>query len=52
LNGFGGTKEGYEKAVEQEPFGRMGRPEEIAAATLYFCSEAAGFTVGLAMPVD
>jgi len=48
----GGTDEGYEKVISQEPVGRMGRPEEIAAAALYLCSDAAAFTVGLAMSVD
>ncbi len=40
------------KVIDQEPVGRMGRPEEIAAVALYLCSDAAGYTVGLAMPVD
>ena len=48
----GGTDEGYKKVISQEPVGRLGRPEEIAAAALYLCSDAAAFTVGLAMSVD
>ena len=48
----GGTEEGYAKVVGQEPVGRLGRPEEIAAAALYLCSEDARFTIGLAMAVD
>ncbi len=35
-----------------EPVGRMGRPEEIAAAAVWLCSEAASFITGHAMPVD
>jgi NAD(P)-dependent dehydrogenase (short-subunit alcohol dehydrogenase family) len=48
----GGTPEGRERVVAQEPVGRMGRPEEIAAAVLWLCSDAAAFVVGHAMVVD
>jgi NAD(P)-dependent dehydrogenase (short-subunit alcohol dehydrogenase family) len=36
----------------REPVGRLGRPEEIAAAAVWLCSDAASFVTGLAMPVD
>jgi NAD(P)-dependent dehydrogenase (short-subunit alcohol dehydrogenase family) len=48
----GDTDEGRAAVIAQEPVGRMGRPEEIAAAVLWLCSDAAAFTVGHAMVVD
>ena len=48
----GGTPEGRERVIAQEPIGRMGTPEEIAAAVLWLCSDAAAFVVGHAMVVD
>ncbi len=48
----GGTPEGRERVIAQEPVGRMGRPEEIAAAVLWLCSDAAAFVTGHAMVVD
>jgi hypothetical protein len=33
--GTGGTKEGDAQVIAQEPMGRMGKPEEIAAAVLW-----------------
>jgi NAD(P)-dependent dehydrogenase (short-subunit alcohol dehydrogenase family) len=48
----GGTEEGRAAVIAQEPVGRMGRPEEIAAAVLWLCSEEAAFTIGHAMVVD
>lgn len=32
--------------------GRLGRPEEIAAAVAFLCSERAGFVTGVNLPVD
>ena len=41
------------KAIEaREPVGRMGRPEEIAEAVVWLCSDAASFVTGTAMSVD
>ncbi len=35
-----------------EPVGRMGKPEEIAEAVVWLCSDAASFVTGLPMAVD
>jgi NAD(P)-dependent dehydrogenase (short-subunit alcohol dehydrogenase family) len=43
-------KEQYVKSLH--PVGRIGQPEEVAAAVLYLCSDMAGFTTGVALPVD
>jgi NAD(P)-dependent dehydrogenase (short-subunit alcohol dehydrogenase family) len=43
---------GREAVIAQEPIGRMGSPEEIAATVVWLCSDAAGFVVGAAMVVD
>ena len=48
----GGTPEGRERVIAQEPVGRMGKPEEIAAAVVWLCSEAAAFVIGHALVVD
>ena len=48
----GGTPEGRQRVIDQEPIGRMGRPEEIADAVLWLCSSGGGFTVGHALVVD
>jgi NAD(P)-dependent dehydrogenase (short-subunit alcohol dehydrogenase family) len=48
----GGTPEGRARVIAQEPIGRMGKPEEIAAAVIWLCSDAAAFVVGHAMVID
>jgi NAD(P)-dependent dehydrogenase (short-subunit alcohol dehydrogenase family) len=48
----GDTEEGRALVISKEPVGRMGKPEEIAAAVLWLCSEDAGFVTGHAMVVD
>jgi NAD(P)-dependent dehydrogenase (short-subunit alcohol dehydrogenase family) len=41
-----------EKMIAAEPIGRIGKPEEIAEAAVWLCSEAASFVTGHAMSVD
>ena len=41
-----------EAASEAHPFGRIGEPEEIAAAVAWLCSEEASYVNGLPMLVD
>ena len=48
----GGTAEERDRVIAQEPIGRMGRPDEIAATVVWLCSNAASFVTGHAMVVD
>lgn len=49
---FGDGQDGYDTAAEQEPIGRLGTAEEIAAAALWLASDAAPFTIGHTLVVD
>lgn len=48
----GGTPEGRQRVIAQEPIGRMGKPEEIASAVVWLCSDGASFATGHALVVD
>ena len=39
-------------AIANQPIGRLGRADEIAAAVLWLCSPGASLVVGVALPVD
>jgi NAD(P)-dependent dehydrogenase (short-subunit alcohol dehydrogenase family) len=34
------------------PMGRIGEPEEVAAAAIWLCSDEASYITGHALPVD
>ena len=44
--------ESQARLMAKEPIGRVGRPEEIAEAVIWLCSESASFVTGHAMAVD
>ncbi len=53
LEGFMAGDEKIEKMMRNAvPMRRLGRPEEIAAAITWLCSDAASFVVGHALAVD
>jgi 3-oxoacyl-[acyl-carrier protein] reductase len=44
--------EALEKAGKEVPIGRLARPEEIAAAVAFLCSEPASYITGVSLLVD
>jgi NAD(P)-dependent dehydrogenase (short-subunit alcohol dehydrogenase family) len=44
--------EAVDMFIAEEPIGRMGQPEEIAAAAVWLCSDSASFVTGHLMNVD
>ncbi|KAB2680958.1 glucose 1-dehydrogenase [Brucella pseudintermedia] len=47
-----GQSDAMAEIMKEQPIGRLGRAEEVAAAVLWLCSPAASFVVGVALPVD
>jgi NAD(P)-dependent dehydrogenase (short-subunit alcohol dehydrogenase family) len=50
--GDGIDPEAMKEFLKEQPIGRMGRPEEVAAAVLWLCSPGASMVLGVALPVD
>jgi NAD(P)-dependent dehydrogenase (short-subunit alcohol dehydrogenase family) len=48
----GREAEMFEKLSKTQPVGRMGKPDEVATAALFLCSDEASFITGSAYPVD
>jgi NAD(P)-dependent dehydrogenase (short-subunit alcohol dehydrogenase family) len=46
------TPEQAEKVGSRVPIGRIGRPDDIAGATLYLCSRAGAYVTGAILPID
>ncbi|MEW2484314.1 SDR family oxidoreductase [Mycobacterium sp. NPDC049093] len=47
-----GQAEAMAAIMQDQPIGRLGTTDEIAAAVLWLCSPAASFVIGVALPVD
>ncbi len=47
-----GFSEMWDAVANMHPVGRVGKPEEVADAVVWLCSDRASFTTGVALPVD
>ena len=52
LEEYPDPKRAYEEMASTQAIGRMGKPEEIAAAVLYLASDEAAFVTGTAIEID
>lgn len=51
-NYSGREQEIFEKVSQAQPIGLMGTPDEVAAFSLFQCSDEASFVTGSFVPVD
>lgn len=47
-----GQPDAMAEIMKEQPIGRLGLADEIAAAVLWLCSPGASFVVGVGLPVD
>ena len=52
LKEYPDPEKAYREMTSTQPVGRMGRPEEVAAAALYLASDEAAFVTGSALSID
>jgi NAD(P)-dependent dehydrogenase (short-subunit alcohol dehydrogenase family) len=52
VNAVKGQASAMAEIMKQQPIGRLGRADEIAAAVLWLCSPGASLVTGIALPVD
>jgi NAD(P)-dependent dehydrogenase (short-subunit alcohol dehydrogenase family) len=50
--GFGTDPARKQHFIDRTPLGRMGNPEEVAAAAVFLSSDAASYITGVNLPVD
>lgn len=48
----GGTDEGRKRLIGQEPVGRFAKPDEMARAAMWLCSNDGAFVTGAALNID
>lgn len=52
LEAFAGSPEAADSMGTTSPIGRLGRPDEIAEAIVWLCSDRASYVTGVAFPID
>ena len=52
LKEYPNPEEAYREMASTQALGRMGKPDEIAAAALYLASDEAAFVTGTAIELD